>query len=529
MPQTAQTLRQLKDSRDRALLALETEQAQAATALLRQAKTRHVSESWGAFVDPLEWLKDDPSFGRRFGPLSHANDRLDGRDRPVIETEHDLAVIRGAARLLAESVPVAQGVLKNLTNYCIGTGFHYKAVARDADAAATAAAADKNAPAAANDRRLVAAVQATIDEFLETNDWVGDFERELFLRSRRDGEFFLALFPQPGGRAAARVIEPEQIAEPQNPRALEDWLGTETPSSWTFGIHTDAGDVNSVRGYHVIWDDAGNDWDYLSADVVEHAKLNVDRNVKRGISDFYAVRGHLEGVEKLLRNAREGAAIQAAIAFIREHVPGATQGQIQSLATGGAIASYTQPIKTGSRIRYISKYEPGTVLDVAQGMQYKPGPLGSAHAPNFIAIEQAVLRAIGVRWCMPEYMISGDASNANYASTMVAESPFVKACQAEQQFYKVRFRRILWKVLRLAARAGRFVHLNADFETLRGRVCLQIEAPAIAVRDQLSEAQTAELEHKHGILSLHTWAALAGRDYDTERKHLAAETRAETV
>ena len=31
---------------------------------------------------------------------------------------------------------------------------------------------------------------------------------------------------------------------------------------------------------------------------------------------------------------------------------------------------------------------------------------------------------------MPEYMVSGDASNANYASTLVAESPFVKARQA---------------------------------------------------------------------------------------------------
>ena len=388
MPNQTHTLRQLKNDRDRALLALETEQARAAMALLAQAKSQHVLESWGTLVDPLEWLKDDPSFGRGIGPLSHANDRQGGRDRPLIETEHDLAVIRGTARLLAEVVPVAQGVLKNLTNFCIGTGFHYKAVARDA----TSVAADAGASVAADDQRLIAAVQETIDDFLESNDWVGDFERELFLRSRRDGEFFLALFPQPGGRAAARVIEPEQVTEPQNPRALEDWLGTEIASSWTFGIHTDADDVNTVHGYHVIWNDSGNDWDYLPADTVEHSKLNVDRNVKRGISDFYAVRGHLEGVEKLLRNAREGAAIQAAIAFIREHVPGATQGQIQSLAGGNAFTSYTQPTKTGARVRYVSKYEPGTVLDVAQGMQYKPGPLGSAHAPNFIAIEQAVLR-----------------------------------------------------------------------------------------------------------------------------------------
>ena len=156
-------------------------------------------------------------------------------------------------------------------------------------------------------------------------------------------------------------------------------------------------------------------------------------------------------------------------------------------------------------------------------MQYKPGPLGSSHGPNFIAIGQAVLRTIGSRWCMPEYMISGDASNANYSSTLVAESPFVKACEAEQRFYKSRFSRIAWKAVRIAAEAGRFAPFHVDFAALRELVAIQIEAPAIAVRDQLGEAQTSEIEHRNGVLSLRTWAALAGRDYETEKKNIETE------
>ena len=45
---------------------------------------------------------------------------------------------------------------------------------------------------------------------------------------------------------------------------------------------------------------------------------------------------------------------------------------------------------------------------------------------------QAELRAIGSALAMPEYMISGDSSNANYASTMVAEGPAVKTFEEMQ-------------------------------------------------------------------------------------------------
>jgi hypothetical protein len=120
-------------------------------------------------------------------------------------------------------------------------------------------------------------------------------------------------------------------------------------------------------------------------------------------------------------------------------------------------------------------------------------------------------------------MISGDASNANYASTMVAESPFVKSCEAEQRFYRSRFRRIMWKVIRTAFDAGRFSRWSVDFGALKQLVSVQIQSPAVSVRDQLSEAKTSELEHRNGILSKRTWAAQAGHDYDMEQQNLSAE------
>jgi hypothetical protein len=454
-------------------------------------------EAFGDLVDPWEYLDD------QFHPwasLQFRSERADGVARPIVRDENDLAAIRNTGRLLADTSPAAIGVLKNLTNYIIGTGFCYKAALRDGIEPSGEA------------NRMLAAVQRVIGDFLEANDWPGDLERELFLRSRRDGEYFVAMFPA-GASLQLRVIEPEQVAAPHNSGALEEWLGVDTPSSWSFGVHSDEADIQNVHGYHVMWNSSGTDWDYLPVEMVEHLKLNVDRNVKRGISDFYAVRSHLEDAERLLRNTRQGAAVQAAIAFIREHAPGTTHTQIESLQQSLATRTYVEATSTGTRTRKVQRYAPGTILDISRGLQYKPGPLGASHGPNFLTIEQAVLRMAGVRWCLPEHMISGDASNNNYASILEAGAPFVKNAEAEQQFYAKRWRRMLWRVIEHASRSGA---IGADLSTIRDLIEICIEPPEVAVRDRVQETQRRKLLFDAGILSPQTWAAKEGLDYERE-------------
>src|SRR6202008_1833776 len=116
-----------------------------------------------------------------------------------------------------------------------------------------------------------------------------------------------------------------------------------------------------------------------------------------------------------------------------------------------------KPTTRGRKRQDLESYPAGTVLRPSAGMQYKPGPAGSERNTNFLLVGQYVLRGIAVRWNMPEYLISSDASNANYASSLVAESPFVKAREADQQFYKRHFGSLLWKVGRLAWEAGSFL------------------------------------------------------------------------
>mgnify|MGYP003348257532 CR=1 FL=1 len=126
---------------------------------------------------------------------------------------------------------------------------------------------------------------------------------------------------------------------------------------------------------------------------------------------------------------------------------------------------------------------------------------------------------IAVRWNMPEYLISADSSNANYASSLVAESPFVKAREADQQFYKRHFRSLAWKVVQVAFEAGRFARYGVSWDTLCSLVEIKLDAPAVATRDSLKLAQTQALQMRLGILSPETAATQAGLDYNAETRN----------
>ncbi len=485
--------------------------------------SRVLRESWGERVDLLEPLKDAPGFGSPVSPISLISDRKEGQLRPFFETEWQLAAIRGQARYLGQLFPTLICALGNLGNYTFGTGFGYRAQPKaDVDGVA---------------ENLVAEIQRIVDQFLEDNDWIGDREIEMHDRCRRDGEMFLSLTPAPRRNrlsVKARFVEPEQITEPQNVREFEEWLCVHVASSWKFGIHTHYRDLEEVYGFHVRWDEDGDDFDYfpagnvdlaweLHSGLMEHVKLNTDRVIKRGLPDFYAIKEDAKQDAALRKNTAEGATVQAAIAWIEEYTTGIPQGNVEPSILASASDYFDKTTRVGGVHRtYVQDYEAGSIIHTPEGKKHLPGPLGSERNGNFILVNQLLERMLGIRWNMPEYMISGDASNANFASTLVAESPFIKARLRDQQFFKSRIRRILWKVVRLAIHAGvldRFAG-QTDLKNLDQFIELAIEAPDPASRDALQAAQTAQVQQSLGILSRRTAATQAGLDYDQEQTNM---------
>lgn len=481
-------------------------------------------ENWGDLIPREEyWKFDEPGYGidRRISgpvafPYTRRTDRQHGKLYPIYETEHDLARVRGQARNLGAFASLATGAMESLVNYTVGTGIKVTAqhIVEGAE-------------------ELAQQVQRFIRDWLSRNEVIGEFDREVHNRSREDGEALVVLYPQRDGHSRAELIEPEYLTAPQDPGPLEQFLGVDDSTGernyWHFGIHTrdnlqmgGCEDLTRPLGYHFVFDGRGSRWDYIPWNRVQHFKRNVPRSAKRGVSDYFCVQADIEREAKLRRNTAEGAAIQAAIALIREPQEAIDSTGISDMLDDIAVSTFKQPVKdSGTRTIQVERFNSGTILNTPSGMKHHAGPLGQLRSPVFIQVGQYVLRSIGIRWSMPEYMISGDASNTNFASTLVAESPFVKARQHDQGYYGRHWKSLIWKAVKFAWLAGRFG--NIDWREVQRAVEIHVTSPEVASRDKLKQAQTHQLELGNGTLSRRTAAEEAGRDFDQERRNMANE------
>lgn len=439
-----------------------------------------------------------------------AHDRAGGDFRPIFHTEWDLAAIRGVARFLAQSA-FGQGVLGNLRNYIVHTGFDYAATARRGSSAPEA---------------LVTSVQHIMDDFLSDNRWELDFEQELCDAEHVDGEAILAL-EQQQGHIRIRRAEPSWLTEPADTSYLERRLGSASHLNWRYGIATDEHDAATIHGYFIQWNGDAGSWRFYSPKRIVHIKANTPRHVKRGLSDFYPVQSDLVGATELLRRMMKGAGIQASIAMIIEAVQGSGGG----LGIGEPShlgADLVRPTgHTGSRVRTdgryraerVSDWSEGTVIDT-KGKKFQAGPMGGVQAANFVRVLQAGLRAAGVRWNLPEHMISGDASNNNHASILESSSPFVRKIEAEQERLTKAYERMLWSVIRMQFELGR-VNLRRygmNWSDLKACVNVIVTGSSPAVRNRVDEFEVDAQLHELGIVSDHSLATKYDWDPTEERE-----------
>jgi hypothetical protein len=457
-------------------------------------------DTWGMGFDrpPYIWTQPD--------------DRTEGRYRPLYENAEDVRRMRAQARSLVEMFPLARAVLQKLSDYIIGNGFDF-VVQPKRDY--------KKDPVAV---QLATVIQQLVDRFLDQNRFVGNLDREIHRNSRIDGDVFPALYVD-NKQVRIELIDPSFILEPLNKRPLERWQGTEHKlNGWWHGVHTvwnpalKRDDVDRPLGFHAVFDNLGDQFDYLPAWRVEHIKRNVGRMARVGVSDFAIVQQLLDQEGKLLRNTAVGAAILAAIVGIRQHSEGTTQSTVEAMVSTSATSSYQKPIDGGSRTTYQQNVAPGTIKDIPKGMEWLAGPMGSLNQPVYIEVHQHLMRVIGSVWSFPEFLISSDASNNNLASALVAEHPFVKYCEREQAHYADHYERLVWKAVALSHKCGAI----AGYSWQQISMLLEINAEygSPQSRDKYQQAQTNEILSRNGIMSKRTWAADMGIDYDSELEEL---------
>jgi hypothetical protein len=449
--------------------------------------------------------------GTRARPFySMVQDRSDGKFGPYYANEWDLRRMRAVCRLVESQSSVAESAFETLAGYVVGTGYTFKAKARP------------NAPEGS--QHLAAAVQRFLDQFVDANGIKGGKDDEVHRFSRIDGERPTAVYPAADGLPRLRVFDPNQITQPASTKPIERHYDFDARDRWEFGVHTRVDeygrhDSSQVLGYHVLHDEAGYDWEYIPRERMELFRRNVPAEAKRGVSDLFKPVADLQREGKLSRNAAEGMAILSAIAYIKENPQGAAA---QPGAPGGSdsITRVRPRQDGGGRSVQVQRFHPGSIVHLFGGAKYQPSPLSSMNTGALRDVSNAVLMRVGSRWSMPGYMLTGDTNTALYSAVLVMGSPFVNARVRDQEWFKARWLRLVWKALKCASALDWF---GAPLEHVERFIEIEAVLPPISLESGEARANRQRSEIEAGTLSQQTAIEEAGRDPKIELPRIEQE------
>lgn len=307
------------------------------------------------------------------------------------------------------------------------------------------------------------------------------FSKELVRRFFRDGEIFIYI-------PTWKFIDPYCIRS----EASND--------NTSFGIEKDQY-TQEVIAYSYLQPD--NSFLIIPANDIIHVAYK-DSDEKRGIPYFFATMAKIRDFDKWLKDRMLLNRIRASIAVIRKHNTSASE--VKTFADA-RVTSSVSPKETnyGESIRK-QIFEPGTIIDTNMNTEYQfleP----KINAEDVKADGRSIMLAVCAATGLPEYMVTGDASNANYSSTLVSESPAVREFQHWQSFFEDVFQEI-WDCVQ-----NQEIGLKVDSDCV-------VTFPDLISRDTEKEAKTNEILLANSVISLQEWRRREGVDNDKMEKEI---------
>jgi len=414
-------------------------------------------------------------------------------------TEFDFNTMRTNARKMYYKDPGARGIIESAVNYVIG----------------------KDCTVTANDESPE--VQGYWDGWSEFNGW--DLRsKEFFRRLLRDGEVFLRKFEPIGGGIyeQVRFIDPAEI---QNPNGLHGW-GTHS-----FGIECDPDDIETPINYYRRYARNNTDqWEQIPADEIIHVKIMVDSDVKRGLSFLIGIGEYLTKYKSWLNDRIMLNKIRHLFNLVAK-----PQGAAAATALKSQFSDVTGKTPTGGTANK-KMPKPGSVL-IAKGVDWEYQSL-NINATDTKDDGRAIELMVGKGTCFPEYITRGDASNANYASTSVSESPFIKAMEAWEDIIEKPFKRVFRERIEFAI--GKMIlpdksvktHIDVKdgkeivvIETVLTDTGCTINFPTLVHRDIEAETRALIMQNNQRVVSKDTMGGRLGYDYPEEKAKIEKEDR----
>lgn len=438
---------------------------------LHHALVESTTDIYGLFgasmTDPLDFSSGaDDGWGSYpyTSPAYYIQNMKRGEVLPAYLYEQQLRIYRDRSRKLCQENEYAICATENRKNYSVGAeGFQYKIVSA------------KKERYEGMDRILTRS-QWVADHWVEHND-MAEYAKDIVLRLDKDGEAFTRYFPQDSGLVSIRTVEAEHVRTPNS----------EYGAKYSFGIQSDPEDVETREGYWVVEDPSkGMIPNFVPADEVCHIKINTPRSAKRGLPTFYPCEQLLRIASDLLVGVAKNANHRAKIAMVRT-VTGAMASAAASMLAELSDTKIMDPA-TGQTTS-VEKFNWGTILTQPDNVKLD-FPNANFESGNFDTALQMILRAVAARLVMPEWMLTVNAQNANFSSSLIAEAPSTKAFEDLQQMLikrigtnRMRSREsMLWYQIRHAVKVGLLPP-----ETLF-LVRVECQGPSLVVRDKTGES-----------------------------------------
>ena len=350
--------------------------------------------------------------------------------------------------------------------------------------------------------------------------WEAFVKKEKFLRKQkefvrrytRDGEVFLRFFLDTDGMVRIRFMEPERVKNP--PKYGAGMIGGKpVRGNLSYGIETAKNDIEKIFFYYYMTGEDMNSWIRVPAKDVIHKKLSADSNCKRGFPYLEPILYELKTYNDWLKDRVILNKIRTAVALVKEIPSG-----VGPSATVKSMRDATRSQATGVESSKTQLFRPGTTL-TARGVVYK------FLSPDLDARDSAqdgrnILLSIAAGAGLPEYMVTGDASNANYSSSMVAESPAVREFEDLQDDMRDAFIEIFDRVIDAGLDSGELKEPRPEAELV---------FPSLISRDVKKEADAFVAYHQEKVLSLKTIRGRIGANHDVEEENLEKEPEPEIM
>lgn len=377
-------------------------------------------------------------------------------------------------------------------------------------------------------------VQRWLDQWCVDNGWQ-ERQSEVSIRLDRHGEVFDLLVYEPSGMLRLGYAEPQDLEEDPNSqyhsaedgKEFWDYLGVRRTNDVLFrktAYFVDGtGDSNGVwigdLNYYKAPDPfALGNFEANSAGLrtlINCRRRNVLSSDPRGLTLYYPVRDELAWAKLLLSNLMRVSSFQAAFGAIR--VVNASHGadavrQYASSSQGGTVG------ETPDKMNFPSP----AVVTTPSTVKYEFPDTGAGNS-NHIEVLTELLRACSSGMKLPEFMLTANVSQGNFASTLVSEGPFHKSIQKMQYQLIQEDLQIIRQAMIWAASSGNFEISESDVRS----VMVHVKPPTVQTRNRKEDWDISFEAWKSGRISGATLNATQGWDYEEEQEKIRQEQASE--